>query len=193
MSSKARKILGAFLLLLAFGAILNGDWLPAIILALVGAWCFTPSKKEVQQKAEIHPATVATPPAPPKEEKPTKEYKCRVAGPYYHQKEIKSLLTVNPIWKDDESYGFKTYMFERESLSADLVPEPDNPHDSEAVRVEAYGELLGYVPQDETNLKRLIKEGRVKEAAAEVYGGPYMEDGEIHDDTVNVWLIVEYE
>lgn len=41
-----------------------------------------------------------------------------------------------------------------------LVPEPDNPHDRRAIRIEAYGHHLGYVPRsDNRPLARLLRQG----------------------------------
>jgi hypothetical protein len=46
-----------------------------------------------------------------------------------------------------------------------LVPEPDNPHDRRAIRIEAYGHHLGYVPRsDNRPLFRLLRQAAPLEA-----------------------------
>lgn len=41
-----------------------------------------------------------------------------------------------------------------------LVPEPDNPHDGRAIRIEACGHHIGYVPRsDNRPLVRLLRQG----------------------------------
>lgn len=59
-----------------------------------------------------------------------------------------------------------------------LVREPDNPHDERAIRIEALGRRVGYVPRSENRpLVRLLEQGA--ELRARVVGvGP---DGESWD------------
>lgn len=41
-----------------------------------------------------------------------------------------------------------------------LVPEPDNPHDANAIRIEARGQQIGYVPRSENGpMMRLLRQG----------------------------------
>jgi hypothetical protein len=41
-----------------------------------------------------------------------------------------------------------------------LVPEPDNPHDADAIRIEARGQHIGYVPRSENGpMMRLLRQG----------------------------------
>lgn len=48
----------------------------------------------------------------------------------------------------------------RVGMPVELVPEPDNPHDQRAIRVQAYGHHLGYVPRaDNGPLGRLLAQG----------------------------------
>ena len=55
---------------------------------------------------------------------------CFIAGLYHHKAAVKDLL-------GDEDYFYG---------DCDLVPEPDNPVDPNAIRIEVDGELIGYVP-----------------------------------------------
>lgn len=42
-----------------------------------------------------------------------------------------------------------------------------------AVRVEVQGLFIGYIPASETELKELIKKGKVESAMCKIYKGPY--------------------
>lgn len=60
-----------------------------------------------------------------------------VAGEFYHQAEIRSLL---PPMLADGSVEIES--------TAHLIPEPANRHDRNAVRVEVEGRLIGYLPKE---------------------------------------------
>lgn len=56
----------------------------------------------------------------------------------------------------------------------DLVAEPDNPHDPRAIRIEARGHRIGYVPRSENRpLVRLLEQGaelRARVAGVQAHG-----------------------
>lgn len=67
------------------------------------------------------------------------------------------------IYKYDTFYGY-----------ADLVPEPDNPHDPNAIKVIVDNVHIGYVPAKSTkSIKKIIESNNVIEISCEIYGGPY--------------------
>lgn len=67
------------------------------------------------------------------------------------------------IYKYDTFYGY-----------ADLVPEPDNPHDPNAIKVIVDNVHIGYVPAKRTkSIKKIIESNNVIEISCEIYGGPY--------------------
>jgi hypothetical protein len=48
----------------------------------------------------------------------------------------------------------------RPGMALELVPEPENPHDPRAIRVEVYGHHIGYVPRSDNGpLGRLLAQG----------------------------------
>jgi hypothetical protein len=48
----------------------------------------------------------------------------------------------------------------RPGMGLELVPEPHNPHDPRAIRIEAFGRHIGYVPRaDNGPLGRLLAQG----------------------------------
>jgi hypothetical protein len=64
----------------------------------------------------------------------------------------------------------------RKPLVAELIREPDNEHDANAVRVDIHGETVGYVAREDAPslhplLERLRREGRPAQVAAHVTGG----------------------
>lgn len=61
----------------------------------------------------------------------------RVVGLNYHDDECAAVLRA----VDDINSG-------REEMSADLIREPSNPHDRNAIRVDILGNTVGYIPRD---------------------------------------------
>ena len=79
----------------------------------------------------------------------------------------------------------KIWKYEFYPRKAELVPEPDNPHDPNAIKVVVDGRHVGYIKAGScTHLLKLIKEGRIKGIDCEIGGGPYKTVfEEIDDDT----------
>lgn len=91
-----------------------------------------------------------------------------VAGTEYRQRELKRLAKEQG-WTLPERSGPKLG-----PIVCALVPEPTNPHDSKAVRVDVVGHHVGYVPRAETTRirKAIAKEtGEVGTAGALLYRG----------------------
>lgn len=56
----------------------------------------------------------------------------------------------------------------------ELVPEPDNPHDSNAIKVVCDGQHIGYIKGGScAHVHKLLREDRILKIEAEVVGGPY--------------------
>lgn len=105
-----------------------------------------------------------------------------VAGIYYREDAvIDNLLYENPdfemtkeeiieccmedtdIYKYEPFYGY-----------ADLVPEPDNPHDPNAIKVIVDGIHIGYVPAKRTkSIKKILDSNNVIAIGCEIFGGPF--------------------
>ena len=111
----------------------------------------------------------------------------KVAGTSFYQAEIKSLGEHN----DDfdlskrelcESFdGERVFELEFDPV-VKLVPEPDNEHDKNAIRVEADEVLIGYVPKGKTKaVRELLESGRVRRIEVEITGGKYKkaDDGDL--------------
>lgn len=101
-----------------------------------------------------------------------KEYKMSISGYYYHLDELNKLITKNKRWKDKPNLGEQIYKYNRKTYLADLIPEPTNPYDDKAVRIEIDGHFIGFVPHVEPGVKLLLKEGRIKRVNVYLFGGP---------------------
>lgn len=61
-------------------------------------------------------------------------------------------------------------------VKGDLVPEPDNPHDPNAIMVQADGRCIGYVPKGSTShIRKLMESGRIQSMHLDIGGGKYKE------------------
>lgn len=130
------------------------------------------------------------PPAPaPEPEKPLfKKYAFKVAGISRRQKDIASkLLPENSDFLLSKSelveigaVDERIYKYSPIELDAELVPEPDNPRDPNAIKVLVDGVQLGYVPADKTGkVKSLLEKEQIHAITSAFYGGPYKI---IHED-----------
>lgn len=105
----------------------------------------------------------------------------QVAGTAYYENNIKSLLTPNKDFLLSGSAIAKKYHGERKiyeynylNKEAVLVPEPNNPHDPNAIMVLVDGFLVGYVPHEYTAfLHNFIKKNFVLYTSAFITGGNY--------------------
>ena len=108
-----------------------------------------------------------------------KTERIRVAGTSYRQKEIEELGEDNPVYS--LSVGELREDYEDERVFAlffddkvDLVPEPENEHDKNAIRVEADGVLIGYVPKSKTKrVRELLASPGFRSVSLEIWGGKY--------------------
>lgn len=88
---------------------------------------------------------------------------------------IDELLTEERIWK----YNFYP-------LKVNLIPEPDNPYDPNAIKVVVDNEHVGYIKKGSCkHLLKVIAEGRVGDIDCTIGGGPYKYIYEDYDDNGN--------
>lgn len=130
------------------------------------------------------------PPAPaPDPEKPLfKKYAFKVAGISRRQKNIASkLLLENSDFLLSKSelveigaIDERIYKYSPIELDAELVPEPDNPRDPNAIKVLVDGVQIGFVPADKTGkVKSILEKEQIHAITSAFYGGPYKI---IHED-----------
>lgn len=137
------------------------------------------------------PAAPDPEPDPAPEEPNYQYYGFKVAGISFREKDvIKNLM--------DESYEYsmtkrelidlcmtdqRIYKYLGAPHDVELVPEPDNIHDKNAIKVVADGVHIGYVPREKTaEVKELLATKEIVLIACELYGGPYKILTEDYDD-----------
>lgn len=105
-----------------------------------------------------------------------------VAGIYYREDAvIDNLLFENPDFEMTKKEiieccmeDMDIYKYEPFYGYAELVPEPDNPHDPNAIKVIVDGIHIGYVPAKRTkSIKKILDSNNVIAIGCEIFGGPY--------------------
>ncbi len=107
----------------------------------------------------------------------------KVAGTSYRQSEIKSLGSENIDFsfskrdlEDCYSEYEKIYQLEFDPRNVELVEEPDNPHDPNAIKVIIDGVHVGYIKRGScTHVKNLINSNKISHITANISGGKYKE------------------
>ena len=104
-----------------------------------------------------------------------------IPGAFYHRTSIAKVANPNPDWRKSckslikaGKANQKIYRFERTTKTAELVEEPNNPHDKNAVMVIVDGEKIGYIGADENlHVKSILKSKTIKSISATITGGEY--------------------
>lgn len=124
-----------------------------------------------------------------KREKEAQARKCEseieaypVKGVFAHEDEIfHNLMQYNPEYDYSKSEMIEhcvadvpIYKWTPKALPATLVPEPNNPYDPNAVRIEVAGILIGYIPKNACKkVLEYINTNRIMNAVYDVTGGAY--------------------
>ena len=106
-----------------------------------------------------------------------------VAGTSFHKDELLTLAHENIDYNlskkelEEEYYGTdRIYQYEFFPDKVELVPEPTNEHDPNAIKVIVDGQHIGYIKKGScSHIHNLIKEDRIKEVDCDIYGGNYKE------------------
>lgn len=145
-----------------------------------------PAQVEEPAQAEEQPATAAS-------VETVKTYK--VAGVTHYEKNIMHFAEENEVYSytkkelvdswtglDEE----KIWKYEFSTPTIELVPEPDNAYDPNAIKVMADGLHVGYIKaEDCAHLLECIREQRISRISCWIGGGPYkllIEDYDIDKD-----------
>ena len=189
--SAASDALGLIILLLMGG-----------IPAALGVLCLLKSKKKPDKPGSNVPNQPTVPPMPaPKpvepdpiiEEQPavvpaTPDIKPKyeyfgfnVAGVYYRKDDIIDLLDENDDYEMTKKEiiesgldGEYIYKYSIKDSDAELIPEPDNENDKNAIMVMVDGTHVGYVPKDKIKKTKRTLEGKhVDRIRCSIYGGDY--------------------
>lgn len=105
----------------------------------------------------------------------------KVAGTSYHLDAIMALAQENPDYDltkreiiDDGLTDERIYQYTFADGPVELVDDPDNEHDPNAIKVLVAGQHIGYIKRGSTGrIHNLQRAGRVLGVTAEIYGGKY--------------------
>ena len=117
----------------------------------------------------------------------------RVVGLDHRKANVMKLAKENPTYKLDKSAILKKglvdtcihkYIFS--DGPAELVQEPDNPHDPNAIKVVVAGQHIGYIKAGScAHLNKVINDGRVEKILCRIYGGPYKGAFQDYDEALD--------
>ena len=109
-------------------------------------------------------------------------YSFKVAGIYYRKRrmvedlgeENDDYLLSKKDFANDGLVDEKVYKYTFSVSKIELIPEPSNPHDPNAIMVVADGTHIGYVPKEKTKIVRELLEAHPSmEVSCAIYGGDY--------------------
>lgn len=81
----------------------------------------------------------------------------------------------------------RIYKFDFDPIKVELVPEPDNQYDPNAIAVIVDGYKVGYVPKGSTgHVRKILTQYTIEKISAEITGGPYKYLYSEEDDEGNV-------
>lgn len=123
----------------------------------------------------------------------------KLAGTSYHTDAIMALAQENPDYDltkreiiDDGLTDERIYQYTFADGPVELVDDPDNEYDPNAIKVLVAGQHIGYIKRGSTGrVHNLQRAGRVLGVTAEIYGGKYKvvicdddDDGAEHYDLI---------
>lgn len=124
---------------------------------------------------------------------PYRYFDFNVAGISFHEKEILSMLVEeNEEWSMSKRDIIECCLAEEKiyrhggtTTNVKLIPEPDNPHDPNAIKVIVDNIHIGYVPAKITNSVKKIMQSKDCVISCEFIGGEYKILNEEYDDIVD--------
>lgn len=147
--------------------------------------------KGMKPQPKQTPTQPISTPEPPKPPAPAEsdENIFPVAGVSFREDAIIKLARKNSNYSLSKSDIIDMGMTDKEifryrwgTRPAELVPEPDNPHDSNAVKVLVDGVHIGYIKAVSCeHVLQLLKDDRIRRVTCEIGGGPYKEVSEDFD------------
>ena len=138
-------------------------------------------KKVEKNKQAANKTTTSDHPLNSAQSTPQKTERHKVAGTSFHVTEIQSLGVENQDFNlsksamiDEGLIGERVYKKEFYVSKVELIPEPENPHDSQAIRVVTDGVHIGYIKKGScAHIHNLLNSGKIKSVACEIKGGSY--------------------
>lgn len=117
----------------------------------------------------------------------------RIVGLDHRKANVMKLARENPLYKLDKAAILKQGLVEtciHKYIFADgpteLIQEPENPHDPNAIKVVVDGQHIGYIKAGScAHLNKVINEGRVEKILCRIYGGPYKGAFQDYDEKID--------
>ena len=186
------QLVGTLILLVVFAAILIGAlmWQKSSTKRAQKKAEEKKRKEETRQKIAEAEAEWRQQPhswdAPAAPEKPKEEPKkddgvtFKATGMAYHMDGLEKIavenwdygMTNTEVKEEYEPYD-RIYEYEYPVETVELVPEPDNEADPNAIAVHVNGEKVAYIKRGSTTRARTLLASGNRKITAEVYGGPY--------------------
>ena len=105
-----------------------------------------------------------------------------LAGADHYREDILKIVKKNP----NTGSGKREYSFYPLDCDAELIPEPENVADKNAVKVMAKGVKVGYIPAENAEaIKGFLKSGMITGCRVKILGGNYFENGQEHPGTIH--------
>lgn len=198
-------LLGLFLLLISFvGDFSIGIFVAAVLALLVAAFFFKkpkpkttvePTERPAPAPERIDEAVESESPSPFSDLAPSpaaaasRSYSFKVAGISFRQKDLDDVLLDNYEYDMSKSELIDLGMTDERIYKyidvvgdVSLVPEPDNAHDPNAIKVCVNDVHVGYVPSEKAKRVKKILDTGDPSLSCEVVGGPYKIIREDYDD-----------
>lgn len=118
-----------------------------------------------------------------KENKLDDKYNFEVAGFFAYQNDARPLYELNPQYKNPKDKSKKYYKYKYFERPCELIPEPQNEHDKNAVAVYCGGLKVGHVPAALCDtVKKCVK--KKYQAVLTIRPGVYREYDEDEDEFI---------
>lgn len=169
-----------FIVIMFIAAIALANPIPAVIGIILFVMRFrTKQKRQNNNDTSINDAHQAS--DQNQERRETKSEKHKIAGTSYRINDILTLAVENDDYllskKDminDFLYDKKIYQYEFFIHKTELIPEPDNPYDPNAIKVIMDGVHVGYIKKGScAHVKNLMNSGTILSIKGSIYGGKY--------------------
>lgn len=95
---------------------------------------------------------------------------------------------------DEYSEGDKIFKYEFETTPLEIIPEPENEHDPDAIKVVVNGTKVGYIKKGATKqVRSLLESPDFSGKSIEIYGGEYktIYDGNIEKGDIEIGAEIE--
>lgn len=117
-----------------------------------------------------------------KKEDTTKSENVNVTGTSHYLDNIMKLAKKNSKFNSSKEDIIKSnfvnqniYEYTFKDYTAELIPEPTNEHDPNAIQVLINGKVVGYIKKGScSHIKNLISSGSIKSVTASITGGNYI-------------------